>query len=93
MEKPRKQSIEYYEECKCIELYQQNGWNSCHDAMSTWIEGAVPSIEEIEEVIKTTWFSKGIEKKVSEGLLKTSVNNLAINIHTLLTQRLGGDKH
>ena len=62
------------------------------ESMSTWLEGQVPTVLEIEEVIKSTWFSKGIEKKVSEGLLKTSVNNLAKAIHALITRKLRGSE-
>ena len=38
MEKPRKQTSN---------ILYNDGWNDCHDAMSTWIEGAVPSVEDI----------------------------------------------
>ena len=89
MEKPRKKQWYYPELSKPNETEKRyiqgkiDSWNDCHAAMSAWIEGAVPTVEEIAmsieiEAYKETWV-----------IPKSECYRLAKAVHSLLTQRLG----
>lgn len=94
MEKPRKK-----EWPKSMSSGWAEGWNDCHDAMSTWIEGEIPSlIEEIESIIIERLGSiededkpdgnGGYEKLFSDrGEFQAKL--ISEKITALLTQRLG----
>jgi hypothetical protein len=76
MEKPRKKEISTgstYDELRNI------GFNAGLDAMSTWIEGAVPTVEDIEYIIM-----------LNSTCDFEEINKLSKAIRAMLTQRLGG---
>ena len=82
MEKPRKHNEMYSGEDKCCPTCKSIlpcHWNDCHDAMSTLIEGAVVTKEEIIRIIESR-----------TGRSDDSVDGAGEEIHNLLTQRLGG---
>ena len=53
MEKPSKKLTEIIDN-QDADGYSKSyvmGWNDCHDAMSTWLEGEVPTVEEIMKIM------------------------------------------
>ena len=74
MEKPRK--YEKAETPMWRERY--DGWNIAIDAMSTWLEGEVPTVEEIEKVLDETIESCCLKFKGAKA------------IHALITRKLTG---
>jgi hypothetical protein len=81
MEKPRKKEHEqdcltYTDHfCTC----GAGEANEMHDAMSAWIKGAVPTVEDIEYIIM-----------LNSTCDFEEINKLSKAIRALLTQRLGG---
>jgi len=84
MEKPsKKETYEHKNINGMIEVDARYnaGWNDCHDAMSTWIEGAVPSEDELIEIMLNS----------SHGCIHESdATNAAQAIHALITRKLTG---
>ena len=86
MGKPRKKETYEHREINGmveVDARYNAGWNDHADDMSTWIEGAVPTVEEIAmsieiEAYKETWV-----------IPKSECYRLAKAVHSLLTQRLG----
>ena len=81
MEKPRKkQTYEHKELNGMVEVDARYnaGWNDHDDAMSTWLEGEVPTVEEIEKVLDETIESCCLKFKGAKA------------IHALITRKLTG---
>ncbi len=60
------------------------------ESMSTWIEGEVPSVEEIQRILEQERWKLGIKIINGEKLVTTHNNNVAQAIHALITRKLTG---
>ena len=86
MEKPRKKEVI---QPTYKESWHNEGWNACHDAMSTWLEGEVPTVESIADVLISKHcyvnFNSDTDQFVSIPIKKCSEA-----IHDLITRKLTG---
>lgn len=73
MEKPRKKEPELNDTCT---VEYACAYNNAIDAMSTWLEGEVPTVEQIENIL------------MKQEL--RSANDVAKEIHFLITRKLIG---
>ena len=91
MEKPRKKGTYEHREINGmveVDARYNAGWNDHADAMSTWIEGAVPSVLEIAEALCRA-DHPDLEFNSEEIPEYSGYFHYAKAIHNLLTQRLG----
>lgn len=103
MEKPKKKyckreghdsGVEYCGNCV---LHKER--NETIDAMSTWLEGEVPTVEQVAYAIREVIFESDEVIVQDPGhnadpnkryISLRAARKLAGNVHALLTQRLGG---
>ena len=89
MEKPRKKEHKEYcgHECRGICDCGAQPSNEMHAAMSTWLEGEVPTKDSIELEIHR-YFDKGLK---SDKPTNITIDFLAQAIHALLTRKIKGE--
>ena len=82
MEKPRKKELNSFD--SSIHPVEVAVWNQCHDAMSAWIGGQVPTEEQTELEIHR-YFDKGLK---SDKPTNITIEFLARHLHECLKRKL-----
>lgn len=81
MEKPSKKNTYQHidiDKLTIVDTRYNVGWNDCHDAMSTWLEWQVPTVEELVNAMPT------------QGTIAVTRHNIADAILRLITRKLTG---
>lgn len=108
MEKPRKKYCSNHSlndsnfsdpEESCLECYVNREVNAHHDAMSTWLEGEVPTVEQVAYAIREVIFESDeiiVQNPAHNAdpnkryISLRAARKLAGNVHALLTRKLTG---